>query len=248
MYKSNNVNSRDQSGKVSRESEVPRGQWLNVTSPAPLSASSSSSSQSSYNLQDEPERQKEVDRFADLESGESAETACDREGGKYSSARDVAVSLVEIVFVLIEYSYWIVYQIYAYDLKELFNIAPTEVVRRALFSLLPGHHAPLLQKPDFYGPMVAVFALPQVLLLCMGASASGCDRSDLLGNSVVVSLCLWGGLSFIYRLLSYVIAPTIELKHCLCMTGYSLFSWIMALLVSYPLEVYEDIFGLPGEI
>jgi hypothetical protein len=47
------------------------------------------------------------------------------------------------------------------------------------------------------------------------------------------------------RLLSFVIAPAIELKHCLCMTGYSFFSWSAAMLLSYPLEIYEDLIGLP---
>ena len=65
---------------------------------------------------------------------------------------------------------------YAYDLKELFAISPLEITRRVMSSVLPGYHSPLLQRPDLYGPSVAVFAMPQVFLLCLEASEQGCDR------------------------------------------------------------------------
>ena len=51
---------------------------------------------------------------------------------------------------------------YAYELKEVFDIEPGKVVSRVLNSFLPGWHAPLLLQPDLYGPVMAVFALPQV--------------------------------------------------------------------------------------
>ena len=79
----------------------------------------------------------------------------------------------------------------------------------------------------------------------MGVTRHGCNQSALLGNAVVVSLCLWIGLSSLYRLLAFVIAPTIELKHCLSITGYSFFAWNLALVISYPLESYQDLIGLP---
>ena len=113
------------------------------------------------------------------------------------------------------------------------------------FENVLGRHGPLLHDPDLYGPSIAVFTMPQVFLLCLEASEQGCDRSDLLGNAVVVSLCLWLGLSSLYRLLSFMIAPTIELKHTLCMTGYSFLSWSLAMLLSYPLELYEENWGIP---
>lgn len=79
----------------------------------------------------------------------------------------------------------------------------------------------------------------------MGVTRHGCNQSALLGNAVVVSLCLWMGLSTLYRILAFIIAPTIEMKHCLSITGYSFFAWNLALLMSYPLETYQDIIGLP---
>lgn len=85
----------------------------------------------------------------------------------------------------------------------------------------------------------------QILLLSMGVTRHGCNQSALLGNAVVVSLCLWMGLSTLYRILASIIAPTIEIKHCLSITGYSFFAWNLALLMSYPLETYQEIIGLP---
>ncbi len=51
--------------------------------------------------------------------------------------------------------------------------------------------------------------------------------------------------SRICSLLSLLIAPTIGLKHCLSMTGYSFFSWNLALLCSFPLELYGDSLRIP---
>ena len=55
-----------------------------------------------------------------------------------------------------------VHTFYTYELKELFNVAPDQVLKRLANSFLPGWHAPLLQHPDMYGPLLAVFMLPQV--------------------------------------------------------------------------------------
>ena len=79
----------------------------------------------------------------------------------------------------------------------------------------------------------------------MGVTRHGCNQSALLGNAVVVSLCLWIGLSSLYRILAFVIAPTLEIKHCLSITGYSFFAWNLALLLSYPLESYQETLGVP---
>lgn len=51
---------------------------------------------------------------------------------------------------------------YAYELKEVFDIEPGKVVARMFNTFLPGWHSPLLLQPDLYGPVVAVLALPQV--------------------------------------------------------------------------------------
>mmetsp|Transcript_27612 Transcript_27612/g.39197 ORF Transcript_27612/g.39197 Transcript_27612/m.39197 type:complete len:718 (+) Transcript_27612:13-2166(+) len=162
-----------------------------------------------------------------------------------STSRDIAVSIVETVVVLAQYSFWQVYQVYMYDLKDLFNVESSQVLSRIINSFLPGWHSPILLRPDVYGPLLAVFMLPQSLLLSMEISKVGCNPTSQLGNAVVVSLCLWIGLSAIYRVLAYVIAPPINMKHCLSMTGYSFFSWNLALLCSYPLELYKDSTSIP---
>lgn len=143
---------------------------------------------------------------------------------------------------------------------------------RIVNSFIPTRHGSILKSPDIYGPLIAVFSLPQTLLLSIGVSRHGCSPIALLGNAVAISLCLWLGLSFLYRylhfgisdchaslnrVLAFVVSPTIGMRQCLCMVGYSFFSWIIALLCSYPLELYHPstpptwplvTFGLPSAI
>ncbi|KAJ1430071.1 hypothetical protein B484DRAFT_54184 [Ochromonadaceae sp. CCMP2298] len=162
-----------------------------------------------------------------------------------SSARDVAVTIVETVFVLAEFSYWRVHGLYVYDLKDVFDVDPGQVVSRIRNSFLPGWHSPILLHPDLYGPLLAVFMLPQSLLISMEISRHGCNPMSQLANALIVSLFIWVGLSSIYRLLSMLIAPPIELRHCLSMTGYSFFSWNLALLCAFPLENYKEVLRIP---
>lgn len=81
-----------------------------------------------------------------------------------TTARDLAVSIVETVFVLAEFLFWQVYRFYAYDLKDLFRTDLSRVSSRVVNSFIPGWHVPLLHTPDIYGPLIAVFMLPQVSL------------------------------------------------------------------------------------
>lgn len=146
---------------------------------------------------------------------------------------------------------------YKHDVKELFQIEPVEVVRRVVFSFIPGKHTPLLASPDLYGPVVATCILPQVrsngscfmllflrfvltsqillrfgfsdililvlqvMLVAMDSTHHGCSRSSLLGDAVVVSMCLWFGLAGLYRIFGVLVAPMLSAKHCLCLTGMS---------------------------
>lgn len=41
-------------------------------------------------------------------------------------------------------------------------------------------------------------------------------------------------------LLAFFVSPWMEIKHCLSFVGYSFFSWSLALLISYPLERYQE--------
>ena len=99
----------------------------------------------------------------------------------------------------------------------------------------------------------------QSLLISMEISRHGCNPTSQLGNALVVSLFIWMGLSAIYRLLALLVAPGIEFKHCLCVTGYGFFAWNVALLCIFPLENLYDtlqvptmlplvIFGLPSSL
>jgi hypothetical protein len=79
----------------------------------------------------------------------------------------------------------------------------------------------------------------------MEISRHGCNPTSQLGNALVVSLFIWVGLSGLYRLLALVVAPSIELKHCLCVTGYGFFAWNVALLCIYPLENFSEWLNIP---
>jgi hypothetical protein len=92
----------------------------------------------------------------------------------------------------------------------------------------------------------------------MEISQNGCNPTSQLGNAVVVALFIWVGLSGLYRLLALLVAPSIEFKHCLCMTGYGFFAWNLALLCSFPIENFKDlnipimlpivVFGIPSSL
>eukprot|EP01039_Chlorochromonas_danica_P006813 gene6813-7526_t len=152
------------------------------------------------------------------------------------SGHDLAVRIVETVFVLSQFSFWQLHQFYVYDLKELFRVDPDEVFKRILCSFLPGWHASLLGSPDIYGPLVAVALLPQTLLLSLEPSRHGCSPTSQLGNAVVVCLVVWLGLAALYRLLALVVAPALGVKQCLSLLGYSFYSWNLALLLLLPIE------------
>jgi hypothetical protein len=109
---------------------------------------------------------------------------------------------------------------------------------------LPGSHKRLLQKPDLYGPLLAVFTLPQVLLFAMDVSRHHCRRDMLLGNSVMVSLGLWLGLSILYKLIGYLAGSQVRLRDILCMCGYSFYGWSASILTSFAFEASTSVMGL----
>ena len=86
-----------------------------------------------------------------------------------------------------------------YELKEIFNVRPQDILDRITASYIPGRHRVFLKNPDLYGPLLAVLLLPQVLLLSMELSMHGCSQSSLLGNTIVISICIWLCLSTFYR-------------------------------------------------
>eukprot|EP00602_Paraphysomonas_sp_CaronLab_P012901 CAMPEP_0185040210 /NCGR_PEP_ID=MMETSP1103-20130426/37993_1 /TAXON_ID=36769 /ORGANISM="Paraphysomonas bandaiensis, Strain Caron Lab Isolate" /LENGTH=341 /DNA_ID=CAMNT_0027579409 /DNA_START=249 /DNA_END=1271 /DNA_ORIENTATION=- len=132
-----------------------------------------------------------IDMYGTITTGTDSNGLQDTTRIEKPFGRYVAATVAEVLFVLVESLFWQLHNIYKYDLKELFVVDPLEVIRRMLCSFVPGTASSLLVSPDLYGPCVAAFALPQVLLLAMDSSHHGCSRSSLLGDAVVVSLCLW---------------------------------------------------------
>ena len=175
-----------------------------------------------------------------------------------SSSRDVAITVVETLLVLVQFLHWKIDNFYSYDLKQMFDVKPQEVIYRIGNSFIPGFHGSVLSHPDLYGPSIAVFLFPQCVLVVMDAIHHGCSQSAVLGNAVAMSLYMWVLLSMFYWLLSLMIASTkIKFKHCLSLTGYSFYAWNLALLISKPLEMYVTVvpttlpivlFGLPSAV
>lgn len=79
----------------------------------------------------------------------------------------------------------------------------------------------------------------------MEGARNDCDPTSQLGNIIIVCLFVWIGLSLLYRFLAIFVAPSIQFKHCLCVTGYSFFFWSLAILSTLPLEHYRDSISLP---
>lgn len=195
---------------------------------------------SSGSLDDNSDGLGSNDDFGGEQSGLLSGSDSSGSGSRKPMRRYIAITVVEIVFVLGESAFWQIQRMYKHDVKELFQIEPIDVVKRVAFSFIPGKHTPLLATPDLYGPVVATCILPQVMLVAMDSTHHGCSRTSLLGDAVVVSLCLWFGLAGIYRVFGILVAPMLSAKHCLCLTGYSLFPWIFALFLSYMLDTYPN--------
>lgn len=66
------------------------------------------------------------------------------------------------------------------------------------------------------------------MLMAMDSTHHGCSRASLLGDAVVVSMCLWGGLAGLYRVFGLLVAPLLNFKHCLCLTGVAATTSIVA--------------------
>jgi hypothetical protein len=166
--------------------------------------------------------------------------------------REFSINCVETIFVIIEALWHIVRRVYLKEMKLLFQTSMLEVKQKIIDSFIPGRYEKFFTSPDLYGPILAVLLLPQVLLLSL--SKHGCNQFSLLGNTSVMSIFTWLGLSTLYRLLGFAILPQLKFKNCLCITGYSFYYWNLAILLYYPLDSWTNsfsstiplvIFGLP---
>lgn len=166
--------------------------------------------------------------------------------GRYNS--HAIANGVEITLLIGEVLFWNLHSIYTNDIKSLYSIEPGEFVSRAYHSFIPGGLTPVLSRPDLYGPTIALLALPQALVIAMDSSHHGCSRSILLGDAVLVSLSLLFGLSMLYRMYAFLVAPNITFKHCISIVGYSMFAWLAAILFSTFLETEYLTIGIPPQL
>ena len=160
-----------------------------------------------------------------------------------SSTKDMAVTIVEMSFVLAAYLFWKTHQFYMGAI-DMFSVDPKEVLNKIKCTFLPGYHVAVLAKPDLWGPLFGVFCLPQSLVLSLDVSKHGCNQASMLGNAVVISISVWLGLSIFYRVVALIIAPSLTLSKCASIIGYSYFAWNIALLLSYPLIHFLAIDGI----
>lgn len=149
------------------------------------------------------------------------------------SYRSIVIGIVDTAFIFLEYFIWQLKFFYQDDLKYFFDINdPSEILRRAVNSMVPGSHQSILNRPDLYGTMLGVLSLPLVFLLAVDTSRNGCTRSSLLGNAVVISLCMWLALSGLYRFAAYIMTPNLKISQLICSVGYSFYSWSLALVLT----------------
>ena len=59
-------------------------------------------------------------------------------GNSPATVKDVVVTLVETVFVICEFSFWRIYSLYQYDMKDAFNVKLHQIIWRAFMSFIPG--------------------------------------------------------------------------------------------------------------
>ena len=161
----------------------------------------------------------------------------------FLSTRDVAVNVVEVFFVLSAFFFWKVHEFYM-SIMDLFSVEPKEFIGKVqdTFQYSRGYEL-TLRKPDLWGPMIAVLCIPHTLLISLEITKNGCNQAAMLGSGVVIAWGFWMGLSILYRLVSFFLAPAIRPAHCFALVGYSFFSWNLALLTSW---IMAHVLGLDG--
>jgi len=153
--------------------------------------------------------------------------------GDFQTPRDVAIRVVETAFVLSAFMWWSAHDWYLNTI-DLFSIDPKEFVGKVQDSFqFARSHELTLQRPDLWGPILAVFILPHSLLLSLEVSKHGCNQASMLGSGVLVSLGMWISLSLLYMTVSFLFVVKLKATHCFSLVGYSFFSWNVALLTSW---------------
>jgi hypothetical protein len=115
---------------------------------------------------------------------------------EFTSTRDLAISMVEVMFVLGAALWWKINNFYSNTI-DLLVVDPIEVLGKIQETyILSRNYELILKRPDLWGPLVAVIALPESLLLSLEVTKHGCNQSSMLGSGVIVSFSIWIGLSF----------------------------------------------------
>jgi len=139
---------------------------------------------------------------------------------------------VESFIVVVE---WVGWQFSFFNFRQLrrhFTPSLDQALGNLVDATLPGRG---IQggNTDLYIPLMLMFSLTQVFLLCMDVTNHTCPRETLLGNSLAVSFNVWVGTSCFYFAISYLLAAHITFLQSLAATGYGLFGWCLALLSAH---------------
>lgn len=124
------------------------------------------------------------------------------------------------------------------DMRDLFNISPSEFMSRIIHSFLPGAHASILSHPDLYGPFIAVCLFPQVYIIChcflkteckdeinplyapflVCLATNGCNRTWLPCDICFRKLNDCGFVSLVWSFVALQVCYTLIMLFCCIMT------------------------------
>ncbi|XP_070565743.1 protein YIPF3-like [Ptychodera flava] len=127
-------------------------------------------------------------------------------------------------------------------LRPYFDVEPKEVVHRLIHSFVPQKVTGNPQKvaSELYGPLMVVFTLVAVILMGMKSSGHVVREGTLMGTAFGVCFGYWIVASGLIFMLAYVCNTHITMLQVLSLTGYSLTSHCIVLLITTVLHTVES--------
>ncbi|EDQ85501.1 uncharacterized protein MONBRDRAFT_29151 [Monosiga brevicollis MX1] len=120
-------------------------------------------------------------------------------------------------------------------LRPYFDVEPADIRYRLLKSLWPQFSSvPQIIPADLYGPIMLAFTLSAILLLGMKAHGHVAAREGtLIGTAFAVAFGFWATLSTILYTLGFIFNTNVTAFELVALTGYSMFSYCIVLLISH---------------
>jgi len=150
-----------------------------------------------------------------------------------NSSVTMVLQYVESMIVVTEWLSWHCSFLSMKSVRLHFSLSLEQALKNLRQASLP--YRGVTGAPDLYVPLMVMFSLAQIFLLCMDVTKHKCRRETLLGNSLAVSFNVWLGTSTMYFLLSYLLVSRVTFLQSLASTGYALFGWCLALFSAHML-------------